>query len=473
MKDILKTYPLVYVLTFITLLSNCSKKLDNDFILASFSGGDIRLNEYLDHYLLSTKRKPKELPTEENLIKIVSDKAIEKIALQDAKDKRIYNNPSFLKKLNHSQNKVLFYRYMRMEIIDAVITDSLIERFYSEYSPQYNMRYILRPFFEKSKQEFKNSQKDSIHFIYTLLQDGHPFHDVAKQYSQDIASNKKGGDLGYLIKESIGDAIIRTVMDTLKDDSYSNPFLGVAGFYILYKGEKRIVSIPPFDEVKNKIWKTLYRTRRHYIKEKAQLRFIQIAPTFSYQENEKIIDMIISQSQNNLVYKAFLLKNIPDELLNETVATFNSDTLYLKDIYENKKKRPTDKFDFRLRVDALAQEKLFSLHARELKIHKENDVENELQNIYDTLLKNELFYQEVKINADEKIESISDEEINQLSRFEKRRLHLDTEKEFKQILESELKNKYKYKINSHEIERALKVAMDKKNLQNKQNTPVH
>ena len=472
MKDILKTYPLVYVLTFITLLSNCSKKLDNDFILASFSGGDIRLNEYLDHYLLSTKRKPKELPTEENLIKIVSDKAIEKIALQDAKDKRIYNNPSFLKKLNHSQNKVLFYRYMRLEIIDAVITDSLIERFYSEYSPQYNMKYILRPFFEKSKQDFKDSQEDSINFIYNLLQDGYPFHDTAKKYSQDMASNKKGGDLGYLIKESIGDGIIRTVMDTLKDDSYSKPFLGVAGYYILYKGEKRNVSIPPFEDVKNKIWKTLYRTRRYYIKEKAQLRFIQIAPTFSYQENEKIIDMILSQSQNKSDDKAFLFKNIPNDLLNETVATFDNDTLYLKDIYKNKKKRPTDKFDFRLRVDAIAQEKLFSLHARELNFHKENDVYNELQNIYGTLLRKELYHQEITVKSDSKINLMPNGDIKKLTRFEIRRLHLDTEKEFKQILESELKNKYKYKINSHEIERALKVAMDKKNLQNKQNTPV-
>jgi hypothetical protein len=202
------------------------------------------------------------------------------------------------------------------------------------------------------------------------------------------------------------------------------------------------------------------------------LKFIQIAPTFSYQENEKIIDMILSQSQNKSDDKAFLFKNIPNDLLNETVATFDNDTLYLKDIYKNKKKRPTDKFDFRLRVDAIAQEKLFSLHARELNIHKENDVYNELQNIYGTLLRKELYHQEITVKSDSKINLMPNGDIKKLTRFEIRRLHLDTEKEFKQILESELKNKYKYKINSHEIERALKVAMDKKNLQNKQNTPV-
>ena len=459
---------ILLIIAFVFLLTNCSKEQNED-ILVSFNGGDVSVTEYVDHYLLSTKQKLNELPTEENLIKIVSDKAIEKIALIDATDKKIYNNPSFIKKLNHSQNKVLFYRYMRTEIIDAVITDSLIDRFYSEYSLQYNMKYILRPFFEKSKQEFKKSQKDSIYFIYTLLEDGDSFHEVAKKFSQDIASNKKGGDLGYLIRESIGDEIIRAVMDTLKDYSYSKPFLGVAGYYILFKGEKRVVSTPPFEEIKNKIWKTLYRTRRHYIKEKAKLRFIQMAPMFSYQENEKITDMIINQNLNITDDKAFLLKNISDQLLNEIVATFNDDTLYLKDIYENKKKRPTDMFDFRLRVDAIAQENLFSLHARKLNLHKENDIDNELQSIYETLLKNELFYQEVKLKSDEKINSIATKNIKELTRFELRRLHLDTEKEFKQILESELKSKYRYKLNSHQLDRALKVALEKMNLQNKVN----
>jgi hypothetical protein len=166
---------ILLIIAFVFLLTNCSKEQNED-ILVSFNGGDVSVTEYVDHYLLSTKQKLNELPTEENLIKIVSDKAIEKIALIDATDKKIYNNPSFIKKLNHSQNKVLFYRYMRTEIIDAVITDSLIDRFYSEYSLQYNMKYILRPFFEKSKQEFKKSQKDSIYFIYTLLEDGDSFH---------------------------------------------------------------------------------------------------------------------------------------------------------------------------------------------------------------------------------------------------------------------------------------------------------
>jgi hypothetical protein len=194
-----------------------------------------------------------------------------------------------------------------------------------------------------------------------------------------------------------------------------------------------------------------------------------MAPMFSYQENEKITDMIINQNLNITDDKAFLLKNISDQLLNEIVATFNDDTLYLKDIYENKKKRPTDMFDFRLRVDAIAQENLFSLHARKLNLHKENDIDNELQSIYETLLKNELFYQEVKLKSDEKINSIATKNIKELTRFELRRLHLDTEKEFKQILESELKSKYRYKLNSHQLDRALKVALEKKNLQNKVN----
>ena len=92
--------------------------------------------------------------------------------------------------------------------------------------------------------------------------------------------------------------------------------------------------------------------------------------------------------------------------------------------------------------------------------------EDELQNIYDSQLRNELYHQEVKIKADNKIELISEEEIKQLSRFELRRLHLDIEKDFRQLLEAEMKEKFKLEINDHQMENALQIALRKKKLQN-------
>ena len=456
----------IYLIVLIFVVSNCSKEKESELVLATFDGGEVEISEYIDHYLLSTKHKPDVLPTKENYLEIVSNKAIEKIALYNAKDTRLDSSSNFLQKLTRSQNKVLYYKYMRKEIINAVITDSLIERFYSEYSPQYNMKYILRLVFENSEQEFKKAQRDSINFIYDLLQNGLSFNDAAKKYSQDMASNKKGGDLGFLIKESIGDEIIRSVLDTLNDFTYSKPFLGVAGYYILFKGENRKVSAPNFEEIRNKIWQTLYRTRRHNIKEKAKSRFNTITSIYSYNENSKIIDIISNQSMGTKIGKPFEYKNLPITLLIEPVATYLDDTLFVKDIYEDKKKRPMDEHDFRLRVDAIAQEILFSLHARELNIHKETDVHNELQNIYNTLLRNELFHHEIEIKADEKISLMSDEDLKQLSRFELRRLHLDTENEFRQLLEADLKKRYNFVINYRVINDAMKIASDKKALQN-------
>ena len=201
MGNTLKVLRSVFILILFSLLSNCSTSTNENFVLATYRGGEVRLNEYVDHYLLSTKRKPDEMPTEDNLIDIVSEKAISKIAILEAQNRELIDSPNFLKKLNHSQKKILFYRYMRQEIINAVITDSLVRRFYTDYSPQYNMKYILRPFIEKSKQEFIQSQKDTIDFIYEMLQNGYSFAELAKRYSQDMVSNKKGGDIGFLVKE--------------------------------------------------------------------------------------------------------------------------------------------------------------------------------------------------------------------------------------------------------------------------------
>ena len=85
------------------------------------------------------------------------------------------------------------------------------------------------------------------------LNKGVEFGKIAENYSQDKTTNKKGGDLGWIILESMGDHVVRTVMDTLSDHSYSIPFRGFGGYYILYKGDHREVKVPPFKDIKSKI----------------------------------------------------------------------------------------------------------------------------------------------------------------------------------------------------------------------------
>ncbi len=203
--------------------------------LAEFAGGNVMVDEYLDHYLLSTQYKPEKLPTEENLIEIVEQKAFEKMSVTEAMDAGIDKDSLYNNILDNNNRRLLFQKYIQLEITNKIITDSLINKFYAEFSPQYKMRYIMRPFLESSSEQFISSQKDTIEQAYSMLKSGKTFKEVVEKYSQDISTNKKGGDLGWVIRESMGDEALRQVLDTLPDLTYSKPFKGYGGFYIMYQ----------------------------------------------------------------------------------------------------------------------------------------------------------------------------------------------------------------------------------------------
>ena len=113
---------------FVALLVSCRQ--DDNPPLAEFDGGVVLQNEYIQHYLLSTQYKPEEYPKEGKLREIVSSKAIEKMAVFEAEARNLPASPLYAGMSSRTRRKLLYYRYVRQEMIDAVVTDSVITAFY-------------------------------------------------------------------------------------------------------------------------------------------------------------------------------------------------------------------------------------------------------------------------------------------------------------------------------------------------------
>ena len=152
------------LLFFITLISCKQEKINPP--LATFNGGEILQDEYIDLYLKSTIYKPDEFPTEENLKSLINRLAMEKIASLQAKKEIIDTTGAFSDTYTKDERKILYQQYVQDEMIARVITDSLVRKFYQSLNPQYRMAYIMRPFDETLSEEFVASQEDSIEYVY-------------------------------------------------------------------------------------------------------------------------------------------------------------------------------------------------------------------------------------------------------------------------------------------------------------------
>lgn len=464
---------LVFLVLNILIIA-CHKKVDNP-VLAKFNGSVVLQNEYVDHYLLSTQYKPQQFPTEENLKEIIVLKAMEKIAVIEAKARAIDNDSSYQENATENKNKILFYRYMRQEIIDSIITDSLIYKFYFEFTPQYNMRYIMRPVLRSSTEEFAISQKDTIEFVYNLLKSGQKFEKLAEKYSQDITTNKKGGDLGFVIRESLGDAKLRAVMDTLEDFSYSKPFRGYEGYYILYKGEKRQVPVPLFNKVRDKIWNTLYRTRRHLIKQAVEKRFNNIASKYQYQVNENVIENVKKKAGGDAESSEFQLldfKKLSEEDMAQELASYKNGSISVSELFKDRKRAPDNMHDFNDRLTAISQQHILAQHARELGIQNTPEMKKQIEDLQNSILRS-IFYQKVvKDKAQAMVDSIREiqgDEIkpDELKSFIQKK-RFEFEKKLKAEFEEKMKAKYQFEFVTKNFRNALDEAHKRKLEQNEE-----
>lgn len=443
-------------------------------VLATFDGGAVHIDDYIEYYLSASRHKPEMMPTEEDLRKTVSIKAMEKIAILEARERGLDQDKEFVYALEERKRRILFYRYMQEQVIPSVITDSLIQAYYDHFSPQYNIKYIIRPVVETSTPEFAEAQKDTIEHVYRLLKSGRPFESLANDYSQDITTNKKGGDLGYVIRESLGDAKLRAVMDTLSEYAYSEPFRGYNGYYILYKGESRTVPVPPFEEARPKIWRSLYKTRQHVIKDKVENQFENISKEYNLVIHEDVIDQINQKAGAAPGSSTLKLLEYSSELdqkdMERVLASYDGGVVKVYDLFKVENKEPDNALDFRDRLIVIAQQQIMGMHAESLGLDETPEIQEQIQMIRAALLRNELSIITIRNKVDARIDSLREEHKDELTEGELHRLvqkrQWDFEREIKAQFEERMKEKYNFEWVTGNFDRALDQARQAKEEQN-------
>jgi hypothetical protein len=325
----------------------------------------------------------------------------------------------------------------------------------------------MRPFLKESSASFIDSQKKKIEEAYKMLRKGEKFENVVKQYSQDITTNKKGGDLGWMIRESMGDEALREVFDTLNQFAYSKPFKGYGGYYILYKGEKREVNIPTLESVKQKIWKTLYHSRLAFVNDAIDKEFKKLSQKYRYIVYTDVINKLlnkIDKSKNISKSASLNFNKLSDEDKKTIIAKYDTGNIMVEDLFTNRKRSPTNKQEFIKRLKNIAQQHLFAKYAKEINLQNEPELKEQLDQMKTSLLRTILYQKMVK----DKVQELLDSEVN-LKGAEKVRKKTEFEKKLRTEFENKLKTKFQFKFETQNFKNALEIALQKKKLQNQKN----
>lgn len=144
------------------------------------------------------------------------------------------------------QERLIIQKYQQQKLTGVTVTRREVQNFYDQYKdsigtipPSYTFGQILIKV-ESGKQEL-SEVKAKADSVYQLIEEGANFQEMSKKYSEDPATAKFGGDLGYTKRGSFVQEFERKAF-SMEEESISKPVKTQFGYHIIKlvdrKGEK-------------------------------------------------------------------------------------------------------------------------------------------------------------------------------------------------------------------------------------------
>lgn len=202
--------------------------------------------------------KHKRIPTQnEARVEKVLNQYLEREALADVvEEQSLLDGPLIEAELNEFRKEMLISRYFE-EYLNKAVTDESVENYYNQNAAQYEVKKVhaAHILIRASKSMDENERKAKLttaQEAYSKLKTGADFAELAKNYSEDKISGRKGGDLGWIKQGSISQVFSKRVFE-LKEGEFTEPFETPFGFHIAKQLESEKVVKKPFQAVKGDI----------------------------------------------------------------------------------------------------------------------------------------------------------------------------------------------------------------------------
>ena len=244
-----KTMILMTILSVMSIgLSGCN----NEPHIAKVNGKKVSASEF------ETYLKFKRLPANDEKRKgKFLDQYLERKAMAMVIEKSdVLDHKMISAELEQFKTEMLISRYFEKFLRDKV-TDQAVTNYYNANSAQYEEKkvHVAHILFRTNSKMDENERKAKLttaNEAYSKIMSGNEFAEVAKSYSEDKVSGKKGGDLGWL-KEGAIDARFNEKVFAMEKGAISEPFESAFGYHIVKLIDGSTVIKRPLEAVKGDI----------------------------------------------------------------------------------------------------------------------------------------------------------------------------------------------------------------------------
>ncbi len=173
----------------------------------------------------------------------VLDQYLEREALAEVVSRQSLLDADLVQaELNEFRKEMLISRYFEKFLRDKV-TDAAVQNYYTTHAADYQERkvqvaHILIRTNPKMSATEREAKLTVAREAYSRINAGKDFAKIAREYSEDKISAKKGGDLGWIKEGSIDPRFSKRVFE-LAQGEVSEPFETPFGFHVV-----KVISSP-------------------------------------------------------------------------------------------------------------------------------------------------------------------------------------------------------------------------------------
>lgn len=210
---------------------------------------------YFDELAERMENNQKSSENVDDIISGVNDMVDDKLKLIDAYKANFDQDSVVLERTKNFERGQIYSHVVNDQIVDKIVTEKMIKNRYNLMSKEWHVRHIFLPV---SKDSVATIEK--LKAIKSRILKGEDFGQLAREYSQDIKSAGKNGDLGFIqYDKKKWNIRFLDVVAALNVGHVSDVVRTNQGFHLIMVQRIRNADLPPYDKERENIQNILIR----------------------------------------------------------------------------------------------------------------------------------------------------------------------------------------------------------------------
>ncbi len=277
---------LMGLITSILFITACQK---NGPAVATIGTDEvITLSELKETYSKVAASQPDSTETLEKWQARLDNLINRRLKLKEAYNLHLEDSASVTKPLAEKRREILVRELYKLEVEEKILTENKIREFYARQKKE----FVYRMIFLRYPQGYSESQKDSVFQvaddIVKQIREGASFFKLARDYSWDRKTALNGGLHEPTVWDQWDDQIMAHVF-YMKKGKVADPFATPGGVRIVKVEDIREHEMPPYEEVKDKMRKTLYGQIREEVADYGSEYYSKVIKDHEYVFNDTLI----------------------------------------------------------------------------------------------------------------------------------------------------------------------------------------